>query len=138
MHDHHYSMHYHFRDILCAILAGREIDEAGNVVKVDLQKTKSSMINVALEKESKKKENPYLAHKSQQSGPPGLPGTELASTVEVLDDRLPKGRGRELRAKKALHFVEEGKYIEQAAKTQHKEERMIIAGYSSGRKGLQV
>ena len=119
------------------MFVGREIDEAGNIVKVDLQKTKSSMINVALEKESKKKENPYLAHKSQ-SGPPGLPGQELDSGVAVLDDRLPKNRGRESRAKKALHFVEEGKYTEMAEKTQHKEERMIIAGYSSGRKALQV
>ena len=45
---------------------------------------------------------------------------------------------REQKAKKALSFVEAGKYIEEADKLKVKEERKLIAGYSSGRKELEV
>lgn len=56
---------------------------------------------------------------------------------EVIDERLTLNR-RDIRGKKALHFVEPGKFIEEAEKIKLKEERKIIAGYASGRKALQV
>ena len=76
--------------------------------------------------------------------PPGLaPAVAPAPTenkeaeaVFAVDERLP-AKKRELRAKKALHFVEAGKYISEAAAIEAKEEKKIIAGYSSGRKALQ-
>ena len=56
----------------------------------------------------------------------------------MLDERLPAGQRRDLRAKKALQFVEAGRYVEEADKLRSKEERKLIAGYSSGRKNLEV
>ena len=75
---------------------------------------------------------------------PGAPIVPVAPTTTdavenadyPFDDRLPEKR-RELKAKKALHFVEPGKFIKEAVAIQEKEERKIIAGYSSGRKALQ-
>ena len=46
---------------------GREIDEQGNVVKMD-QRVKTIAANAAIEAAQKKKENPYLAHKSVVPG----------------------------------------------------------------------
>jgi len=55
---------------------------------------------------------------------------------EVIDDRI-TATNRDRRRKKALRFVEPGKYVQIAEDFQRKEERKIIAGYSSGRKSLQ-
>ncbi len=72
--------------------------------------------------------------------PPGLAQAPTenkeAEVVVAVDDRLP-AKKRELRAKKALNFVEAGKYISEAAAIEAKEEKKMIAGYSSGRKALQ-
>lgn len=57
--------------------------------------------------------------------------------VEVIDDRI-TATNRDRRRKKALRFVEPGKYVQLAEDLQRKEERKIIAGYASGRKSLQV
>lgn len=110
----------------------------------------------------KKKENPYLAHRSSHSSssaaaiPPGLvvpgltspvaagvPGLPLPTEAllpgeEVVDERIPAGHRRDLRAKKGLKFVEAGKYLEEEKSLRTKEERKLIAGYSSGRKALEV
>lgn len=105
---------------------------------------KTLAANVAVEKANKKKENPYLAHRTVPSGdllhPVGaLPAStaELSgSSADVLDERLPQLR-RDLRARKGLHFIEAGKFIDEADKIKAKEERKIIAGYASGRKNIQ-
>ena len=55
---------------------GREIDEYGNVVK--MASVKSTIANVAVEKEAKKKDNPYLAHRVVRL-PPGAPGVPLGN-----------------------------------------------------------
>ena len=55
---------------------GREIDEYGNVVK--MSSVKSTIANVAVEKEAKKKDNPYLAHRVVRL-PPGAPGVPLGT-----------------------------------------------------------
>eukprot|EP01032_Pedospumella_encystans_P023532 gene23532-26637_t len=146
---------------------GREIDEYGNVVKSGAAQVKTLAANVAVERANKKKENPYLAHRViptaataatavQNSGlvsaggtagtaSLGLNGvvptaavTNLASAgaVEVVDERLPQLR-RDLRARKALHFIEAGTLVDEAEKIKMKEERKIIAGYASGRKNIQ-
>lgn len=103
-----------------------------------------------------KKENPYLAHRAASSSvvPSNSSGTATpalamktavpvnASATEeadsgIFDDRLSLSR-RDVRGRKALHFVEPGKLAEEAEKLKLKEERKIIAGYASGRKSLQV
>lgn len=146
---------------------GREIDEYGNVVKSGAAQVKTLAANVAVERANKKKENPYLAHRViptaataatavQNSGLVSAGGTagtaslglngvvptaavaNLASAgaVEVVDERLPQLR-RDLRARKALHFIEAGTLVDEAEKIKLKEERKIIAGYASGRKNIQ-
>jgi len=69
---------------------------------------------------------------------PTAAGTNLASVgvTEVVDERLPQLR-RDLRARKALHFIEAGTLVDEAEKIKMKEERKIIAGYASGRKNIQ-
>jgi hypothetical protein len=102
---------------------GREIDEYGQVVKTNV--IKSIAANVAVERELRKKENPYLAHqrvplRPVSHGPPGLPSVVLPSSVpgsaipvddlganEQIDDRI-VGSNRSIRAKKSLKFVEAG------------------------------
>lgn len=54
----------------------------------------------------------------------------------AVDDRLQVAK-RDLRGRKALHFIEAGALISEAERIKLKEERKIIAGYSSGRKALQ-
>ena len=58
--------------------------------------------------------------------------------AEVIDERLPAGSRRDLKAKKGLKFVEAGKYLQEADNLKKKEERKLIAGYASGRKTLEV
>lgn len=123
---------------------GREIDEYGNVVKTGVVKTLAA--NMAVEKANKKKENPYLAHRTVNTAVvvasdaavsgAGVPAPEAGISTDIVDERLPQLR-RDLRGKKALHFVEAGKFIEEAEKIKAKEERKIIAGYASGRKAIQ-
>lgn len=133
---------------------GREIDEYGNVVKSGAAQVKTLAANVAVEKANKKKENPYLAHRTIPPVVNFVGGTAAGSLMEsslqnsisavaagasqsdVLDDRLPHLR-RDLRARKGLHFIEAGKFIDEADKIKAKEERKIIAGYASGRKNIQ-
>jgi len=129
--------------------SGREIDEYGNVVKSGAALVKTLAANVAVEKANKKKENPYLAHRAIPStgdavhavgGQPAAASaadpTARADPTNVLDERLPQLR-RDLRARKGLHFIEAGKFIDEADKIKAKEERKIIAGYASGRKNIQ-
>lgn len=121
--------------------SGREIDEYGNVVKSGAAQVKTLAANVAVERAIKKKENPYLAHRSAPppfttvDGQPvsvvSAPGGTLAEPVVNVQLK------RELRAKKALHFIEAGTLVEEAEKIKAKEERKIIAGYASGRKNIQ-
>lgn len=126
---------------------GREIDEYGNVVKSGAALVKTLAANVAVEKANKKKENPYLAHRVVPSAGDAVHAvgglSAAASTADptapstaVLDERLPHLR-RDLRARKGLHFIEAGKFIDEADKIKAKEERKIIAGYASGRKNIQ-
>ena len=101
---------------------GREIDGYGQVVKTSV--VKSIAANVAVERELKKKENPYLAHQrippKTSHGPPGVPSAPLSSLVpgaaivqedqglsDQIDERI-VGSNRNIRAKKSLKFVEAG------------------------------
>ena len=101
---------------------GREIDGYGQVVKTSV--VKSIAANVAVERELKKKENPYLAHQrippKTSHGPPGIPSAPLPSLVpgsaivqedlgfsDQIDERI-VGSNRNIRAKKSLKFVEAG------------------------------
>lgn len=113
------------------------------MVKTGVVKTLAA--NMAVEKANKKKENPYLAHRTVSSAivvssdavfGAAVPVPEAGVGTDIVDERLPQLR-RDLRGKKALHFVEAGKFIEEAEKIKAKEERKIIAGYASGRKAIQ-
>ncbi len=136
------------------------------MVKSGAAQVKTLAANVAVERANKKKENPYLAHRviptaatvvqssglvstaATAAGTPSLlglsglaptaTGTNLApaGVTEVVDERLPQLR-RDLRARKALHFIEAGTLVDEAEKIKMKEERKIIAGYASGRKNIQ-
>lgn len=146
-----------YRTLYCCV--GREIDEYGNVVKSGASQVKTLAANVAVERANKKKENPYLAHRAVptaassmlSSGLVSIPASaalgnplphalsglpSVAATTEVVDERLPQLR-RDLRARKALHFIEAGTLVDEAEKIKAKEERKIIAGYASGRKNIQ-
>mmetsp|Transcript_36097 Transcript_36097/g.34146 ORF Transcript_36097/g.34146 Transcript_36097/m.34146 type:complete len:526 (-) Transcript_36097:7-1584(-) len=131
---------------------GREIDEYGQVVKTVVAKTIGA--NLAIEREAKKKENPYLAHQRvpikapppiiNGYGPPGatVPGAAIPSEIdavkdETVDERITIGN-RNARAKKSLKFVEAGVYVQKAEEERYKEERKIIGGYTSGRKAPEV
>lgn len=111
-----------YRPLLLDAL-GREIDDYGQVVKTTV--AKSLAANVAVERELKKKENPYLIHqrvpaRAAPLGPPGVAAASLPSSVpgsvvlsedqgfnEQIDDRI-IASNRNLRAKKSLKFVEAG------------------------------
>ena len=111
-----------YRPLLLDAL-GREIDEYGQVVKTTV--AKSLAANVAVERELKKKENPYLIHqrvpvRAAPLGPPGVAAALLPSSVpgsvvlsedqgynEQIDERI-VASNRNLRAKKSLKFVEAG------------------------------
>mgnify|MGYP003387560348 FL=1 len=89
-----------------------------------------------------KKDNPYLAHRVKpevvvvpHTGADAVVAEEVKPTGPLtLDPRLKGGSSRDQRGKKSFHFVEEGTYVKEADKIRHKEERKVIAGYSSGRK----
>lgn len=90
---------------------------------------KTLAANVAAENAKKKKENPYLSHRTNID--------EKDEDNIQLDERI-TFKKRELRAKKGLNFIEAGKLIKEADKLLAKEERKLIAGYTSGRKNLEV
>eukprot|EP01031_Cornospumella_fuschlensis_P029232 gene29232-35287_t len=125
---------------------GREIDEHGNVVKHDPLQIKTIAANLNVNNtEKKKKENPYLAHRSLPAptaegvgGVIGVTNEGAASNVEEIieDDRIIT-KNRDKKVRKALHFVEPGKYVEQAQKELTKEEMRVRGGYASGRRNLK-
>ena len=62
---------------------------------------------------------------------------EKAGQEAAFDDRL-KVRNRDVKMKKAFNFVESGAYIAREDALIKKEERKIIAGYTSGRKAPEI
>lgn len=113
---------------------GRAIDEHGNLIKEESQ-VKVLAANVAAASANKKKENPYLAHRTASSS--SQVATDTPQMEPVFDDRL-KIPKRDLKGKKGLHFIDAGTFVKEADILQQKEERKLIAGYSSGRKNLEV
>lgn len=113
---------------------GRAIDEHGNLIKEESQ-VKVLAANVAAASANKKKENPYLAHRSSALN--SQSAADVSQIEQVFDDRL-KIPKRELKGKKGLHFIDAGTFVKEATILQQKEERKLIAGYSSGRKNLEV
>lgn len=133
------------------MLLGRQIDEKGNLVTQQYQ-IKTLAANVAGLQAQKKKENPYLSHRTPHhqdvKGPVdpaavAVAGTatpmiaEPAAATEVVDERL-HARNRNLRGKRSLKFVEPGSLVKQADQERHKEERKVIAGYASGRRAPEM
>jgi U4/U6 small nuclear ribonucleoprotein PRP3 len=118
---------------------GREIDESGNLVLQEKINIKTFIANSTIEKENKKKLNPYLAHRQHVVPEVPTDGTidELEKEVNLgLDDRISM-KNRDSRAKKAFQFVEAGKLVHEAEENRLKEERKAISGYSSGRKLIE-
>ena len=124
---------------------GREIDEHGNVIKSS-GPVRTLAIHVAEGHAMKKKENPYLSHKSSNStGKSDENPSAESEFVEYdndqggasYDDRL-KVRNRDAKRKKAFNFVESGTYIAKEDALIKKEERKVIAGYTSGRKAPEI
>ena len=107
---------------------GREIDEFGQLVKYEAQQ-KTLALNNAVIQAKRKKENPYLAHRTAPTSStvptstvPGFtPSSELAlqtapqervdssviTPLEVFDERVVVSN-RDRRGKKSLHFTETG------------------------------
>ena len=99
----------------------------------DIQVVKTLAANTAASKA--KKENPYLAHRVKTEVIVDDGDEKDEKTVDPLvDPRLKNSSSRDYRAKKSFNFVEEGTYVREADKIRKKEERKVIAGYSSGRK----
>lgn len=123
---------------------GREVDEHGNVVKSS-GPVRTLAIHVAEGHALKKKENPYLTHKSStltgnSNENPSIESefVEDSNDQEAsYDDRL-RVRNREAKRKKAFNFVESGTYIAKEDALMKKEERKVIAGYTSGRKAPEI
>ena len=125
---------------------GKEVDDKGNVVNHDLRLIRSAAANIAVEQQQRKskKENPYLAHRVAAAAAGGgkdraaAPETEDApAAAPGVDERIRANPIREMRAKKALKFVEAGSYLQQAEELRQKEERKAVAGYTSGRKIIE-
>jgi hypothetical protein len=141
VHFHSIQSFPYYNPSICSF-SGRAIDENGNLVKNDTLQIKTLAANVAVEKDLKKKENPYLAHRAPVIvAAVTAQSTETkasAESDEIVDDRLPKAGRRDLKVKKSLHFIAPGQYVREEEKAQQKEERKLIAGYASGRKNLEV
>lgn len=105
---------------------GQEIDEHGNIIKAQVSAIKTVVANQTAAKEMQKKENPYLLHRTTE-----------ADETQSIDERLVM-KNRDSRLKKALHFIDPGHFIEENEKLKEKEDRKIIAGYTSGRKALSL
>lgn len=121
---------------------GREIDEHGNLVVTAPVKTlAANLVPPDVRKERAKAsnqppkiDNPYLAHLNPTAKDKGSEGD-----VSGVDERLASvAKNRSSHLKKALNFVEQGVYTREEEKLKLKEERKIIAGYTSGRKNLEV
>ena len=119
---------------------GREVDEQGNIIKSS-GPVRTLAIHVAEGHASKKKQNPYLAHKlSAERSDENLLSNDTGDSDDhgaSYDDRL-RVRNREVKMKKALNFVESGTYIAKEDALIKKEERKVIAGYTSGRKAPEI
>ena len=117
---------------------GREIDENGNLVKPqDRAQIKTLAANVAVAHAQKKRENPYLAHRQAPMAP--MATTDPTTRTVLVDPRLEHlSASRDSRAKKAFQFVEPGTFVEEESKLRAKEERKVVAGYSSGRRAPEV
>lgn len=108
---------------------GREIDENGNLVKIDIP----IRTLAANSMDKRTKENPYLSHTK-----PNTTSNE-ENPDEVIDERIPiQLNSRLIKGKKALKFVEAGTYLQYADQLKVKEERKLIAGYTSGRKAPEL
>lgn len=133
---------------------GREVDEFNNVVQQVAPQVKTLTANVLAEKaalaEKRKKENPYLAHRTVEKGPAvaGTGGVAGGTTDSIaaadslpatgIDPRLAlRSKRREAHLKRALNFVEQGAYAREEELLQQKEERRALAGYASGRKAVE-
>lgn len=129
---------------------GREIDEHGNLVKQE-GPIKTISLNTAAALAQKKKENPYLAHRNvlSQAKPaaPSSSSNSHSAAIETIPsgvdlDQMAQdvysGSSREIRGKRALKFVEAGKYVEKEEAARLKEEKRIRSGFSSGRNAPEV
>ena len=114
---------------------GREIDELGNLVKPqDKAQIKTIAANVAVAHAQRKRENPYLAHRQAP-----VAVSDHSTRAVLVDPRLEHlSASRDSRAKKAFQFVEPGTFVEEESKQRAKEERKVVAGYSSGRRAPEV
>lgn len=77
---------------------------------------KTLAANVAVGQAQKKKENPYLSHRSGPVKPveaavDGVAPPVVPTTPTVVYDERIKASSRDLRAKRAFNFVEAGKLI---------------------------
>ena len=107
---------------------GREIDEFGQLVKYETQQ-KTLALNNAVIQAKRKKENPYLAHRTAPSStipsstvpgftpissdlalqavPQEVVDSSVITPLEVFDERVVVSN-RDRRGKKSLHFTETG------------------------------
>ncbi|CAN0129040.1 unnamed protein product [Hapterophycus canaliculatus] len=77
---------------------GRQVDQDGKVVRMDLGKVLTAKAN----RLGSKAHNPYLQHRT----------VEDTDAAQVVDPRVQTGN-RDKRAKRAFNFVEEGTYVKQ-------------------------
>jgi hypothetical protein len=93
---------------------GREIDEQGNLVKQE-GPAKTETLNSA--GPPKKKENPYLTHRSSKAAAAAAAveasGTGAVATEAGAASLALPNSARDIRGKRGLKFVEAGKYVEQ-------------------------
>jgi len=130
---------------------GREVDEHGNVVKIEGPAKTVALNAAAVAAQSlaqRKKDNPYLAHRhnakasSARSTDPAATATATAAAASsqlpfILDEHIPY-TARDSRAKKALKFADAGTFIEKEEAVRAKEERRIKSGFASGRNKPQL
>ena len=129
---------------------GREIDEQGNLVVQSTSSIKTLTANLVppearrdrerVKPKPKKIENPYLAHFNTTTDGDAYTDDNLTGNMGVgVDERLAAvAKNRSSHLKKALSFVEQGVYTREEERNRIKEERKIIAGYTSGRKNIEV
>ncbi|CAH0478448.1 unnamed protein product [Peronospora belbahrii] len=106
---------------------GREIDAAGNVVAekpmvTSVATLKANQGGVRGDDASKKRQNPYLLHRT----------VEEQDRLETVDPRL-KTTKRETRARKTFNFVAQGTYVKQAEQVRARDAKKMMAGFTSGR-----
>ena len=132
---------------------GREVDEHGNVVKIEGPAKTVALNAAAVAAQSlaqRKKDNPYLAHRHNAKAIPAATAatgaatatatataTGTASSQFILDEHIPY-TARDSRAKKALKFADAGAFVEREEAVRAKEERRIKSGFASGRNKPQL